>query len=160
MGHKSLEVGEEFIDLVLLERAQADVIAAAIKEVLMRLSLPFSKAKAQCYDGCSTTVGSKKGVATIIKQSKSNCLLIHRYCHALNLAVGDAIKNVPVLKEFLEDAYELTKIKYSPKHQAALQRKQEELKIDYLHLTVNTREQMEKANYSKNPAFLSNKMDS
>ena len=49
----------------------------------------------------------------------------------MNLAVGDAIKNVPVLKESLEDAYELTKlIKYSPKGQAALQRKQEELKIN------------------------------
>ena len=31
----------------------------------------------------------------------------------------------------------------------ALQRKQEELKIDNLHLTVNTSEQMESANYSK-----------
>ena len=116
----------------------------------MRLSLPISNAKAQCYDGCSTMVGSKKVVATIIKQSQPNCFLIHCYCHALNLAVGDAIKNVPVLKESLEVAYELTKlIKYSPKRQAALQRKQEELKIDSLHLTVNTSEQMESANYSK-----------
>ena len=52
----------------------------------------------------------KKGVATIIKQSQPNCLLIHYYCHALNLPEGDAIKNVPVLKESLEDAYELTKL--------------------------------------------------
>ena len=49
--------------------------------------------------------GSKKGIATIIKQSQPNCLLlIHRYCHALNLAVGDAIKNVPVFTQSLEDA--------------------------------------------------------
>ena len=145
-----MSVEEDFIGLVPLEQAQADVIAAAIREVLMRLSLPISNAKAQCYDGCSTMVGSKKVVATIIKQSQPNCFLIHCYCHALNLAVGDAIKNVPVLKESLEVAYELTKlIKYSPKRQAALQRKQEELKIDSLHLTVNTSEQMESANYSK-----------
>ena len=89
----------------------------------MRLSLPIGNSKAQCYDGCSTMVGSKKGVATIIKQSQPNCLLIHCYCHALNLDVGDAIKN----------AYELTKlVKYSPKRQAALQRKQEELKVNNL----------------------------
>ena len=55
-----------------------------------------------------------------------------------------------MLKESLEDAYELTKlIKYSPKRQAALHRKQEELKIDNLYLTANTSEQMKSANYSK-----------
>ena len=86
-------------------------------------------------------VDSEKGIDTIIKQFQPNCLLIHCYCHALNLAVGDAIKNYPALKESLEDAYELTKlIKYSPKRQAVLQSKQEELKIDNLHLTVNTSE--------------------
>ena len=112
----------------------------------MRLSLPIGNSKAQCYDGCSTMVGSKKGVARIIKQSQPNCLLIHCYCHALNLAVRDAIKNVPVLKESLEDAYELTKlIKYSPKRQADPQRKQE----GNLELTVNTSELMESANYSE-----------
>ena len=55
-----------------------------------------------------------------------------------------------MLKESLEDAYELTKlIKYSPKRQATLKRKQEELKTDNFHLTVNTSEQMKSANYSK-----------
>ena len=112
---KDLEVEEDFIDFVRFERPQADVIAAAIKDVPMRLSLPISNAKAQRYNGCSTMVGSKRGKATIIKQSQPACLLIYCYCHALNLAKGDAIKNVQVLKEFLEDAYELTKlIKYSP----------------------------------------------
>ena len=44
-----------------------------------------------------------------------------------------------MLKESLEDAYELRKLtKYSLKRQAALQRKQEEPKIDNLHLTINT----------------------
>ena len=64
--------------------------------------------------------------------------------------MGDAIKNVPVLKESLKNAYELTKLKkkYSPKRQAALQRKQE-LKIDNLHWIVNTSEQMESASYSE-----------
>ena len=85
---KDLEV-EDVIGLVPLERAQPDVIAAAIKDVLMTLSLPISNAKPQCYDGFSTMVGFKEGVATTIKQSQPNCLLIHCYCHALNLAVGD-----------------------------------------------------------------------
>ena len=105
----------------------------------MRLSLPISNTKTRCYDACSTMLGSKKRLATITKQFQPNCLLVH-YCHALNLAVRDAIENVPLSKEFLEDAYEFTKqMKYSPIRQAALQRKEEELKIDNLHLTVNNK---------------------
>ena len=42
------------------------------------------------------------------------------------------------MKEILEDAYELTKlVKYSPKRQAALKNKQEELKIENLNLPVD-----------------------
>ena len=41
-----LEVEEDFSGLAPLERAQANVIAAAIKDVLMRFSLPISDAKA------------------------------------------------------------------------------------------------------------------
>ena len=57
---KDLEVKEDFIGLVPLERAQADIIAAAIKDVLMRLSITISNTKAQSYDDCSTMLGSKK----------------------------------------------------------------------------------------------------
>ena len=114
----------------------------------MILSLPISNAKAQWYDRCSTVAGSEKGVAMIIKHPQLNCLLIHCYCHPLNLAAGN--ESIPALKESIEDAYEIAKlIKYSPKREVALQRKQEELEIDNLHLSVNASEQMECANYSK-----------
>ena len=45
----------------------------------------------------------KKGITTVIKQFHPNCLIIHCYCHAMKLALGDAIKNVPVLKGSLEN---------------------------------------------------------
>ena len=77
-------------------------------------------------------------MATIIKRDDSKCLLTHCYCHALNLAVGDTVKNVPLLKETLEDAYEpTTLIKYLPKRQAALKNIQEQLKIENLKLPVD-----------------------
>ena len=65
---KEFKVKEDFNNLFPLEWGQANVIAAAIKNVLMRHSLPISNAKAQRYDGCSTIVGSKKGVTTIMNQ--------------------------------------------------------------------------------------------
>ena len=77
------------------------------------------------------------GLMPLDKANTTN-ILTHCYCHALNLAVGDTVKSVPLLKEALEDAYELTKlVKYSPKRQATLKNIQEELKIENLNLPVD-----------------------
>ena len=135
---KDLVVEEDFIDLMPLDKANATNIAAAIKDVILRMGLSMEDAKTQCYDGCSTMTGARNGVATIIKREIPKCLLTHCYCRALHLAVGDTVKSVPLLKETLEDAYELTKlVKYSPKRQATLKNIQEELKIENINLPVD-----------------------
>ena len=80
----------------------------------------------------------RNGVVTIIKRDNLKCLLTYYYCYALNLGAGETVKNVPFLKETLEDAYELTKlIKYSLKRPAALKKIQEQLKIKNLKLPVD-----------------------
>ena len=49
---------------------------------------------------------NKNEVAAQIKKLSENCLLMHCYCHTLNLAVRDAIKNIP-----LQDIpYKITKL--------------------------------------------------
>ena len=89
---KDLVVEEDFIGLMPLDKANATNIAAAIKDVILRMGLSMEDAKAQCYDGCSTMTGVRNGAATIIKREIPKCLLTHCYCHALNLAVGDCQK--------------------------------------------------------------------
>ena len=42
-----------------------------------------------------------------MKKLNEKCLLMHCYCHSLNLAVGDTIKSIPLLKDTLDMAYEL-----------------------------------------------------
>ena len=96
---RDLTVEEDFIVLMPLERANAANIAAVLNDVILRMGLSMEDAKAQCYDGCSTMTGVRNGVATIIKRENPKCLLTHCYCHALNLAVGDTVKSVPILKE-------------------------------------------------------------
>ena len=54
-------------------------------------------------------------------------MLTDCYCQSLNLAVGDTIKNIPLLKDILDMAYEITKlIKKSPKREAESHTKQAE----------------------------------
>ena len=80
----------------------------------------------------------RNGVVTIIKRNNPKCLLTYYYCHALNLGARETVKNVPFLKETLEDAYELTKLfKYSLKRPAALRKIQKQLKLKNLKLPVD-----------------------
>ena len=70
---------------------------------------------------------TKNKVAAQIKKLNKKCLLTHCYCSSLNLAVGDSVKNIPLLKDTLNMAYEITKlIKKSPKREAEFQRIQPE----------------------------------
>ena len=92
--------------------------------MLLRVNLRTLDTRGQCYDGCSTTIETKNGVAAQIKKLNEKYLLMHFYCHSLHLAVGDTIKNIPLLKDTLDMAYEITKlIEKSTKREAEFHRK-------------------------------------
>ena len=82
---------EEFIGLHSLGVANADLTVHVIKDILVRMNISLSKCRGQCYDGCSTMKGEKKGVAKQIKDIEKKALLTHCYTHSLNLAVGDTL---------------------------------------------------------------------
>ncbi len=64
------------------------------------MNLRIQDACSLCYDGCSTITGTKNRVTAQIERY----LLVHRYCHSLNLDGGDTIKNIPLLKDILDVA--------------------------------------------------------
>ena len=112
---------EDFIGIHPLKSTKADEIVAVIKDVLLRFSLPIDNARGQCYDGASTMAGVRSGVATQIKSINGKCLYTHCYGHALNLAVGDVIKKVPLLKKTFGTSFELCKlVAKSPKRNTKL----------------------------------------
>ena len=58
--------------------------------------------------------GLKSGVARQIQAEEPRAFYTHCYGHALNLAVGDTIKNIPALKDAMDTTYEICKlVKYS-----------------------------------------------
>ena len=71
----------------------------------------------------SVMTGIKNGVATLIANEEQRAVFIHCYGHALNLAIGDAVKNSSILKDALDIAYEISKLtQYSPKRQEIFDR--------------------------------------
>ena len=67
--------------------------------------------------------GSKNEVASQIIHVEKHALYMHCYGHALNLAVGQTVKQSKICCEALEVAFEITKlIKFSPKRNAQFNR--------------------------------------
>ena len=88
------KVHEEFAGLHVIDSIDAITIVQAIHSVLMRMYLPISKARSQCYDGAATMRDTHSGVATRLAQEEPRAVYMHCYGHALNLACGDTLKGV------------------------------------------------------------------
>ena len=65
--------------------------------------------------------GSRGGVAAQIREKQPKALLTHWYGHALNLAVGDCIKQSKSCRDALDDAFEVARlIRFSPKKECCI----------------------------------------
>ena len=118
---ENLNAHDKFIGLKDMPSTNADSIVRKLKDVLLCIRLKLEKCCGQCYDGCSTMSGTKSGVAVQIKNEESRALYTHCYAYSINLAVGDTMKSCPVLKDTIDNAYELTKlVKKLPKRDAKL----------------------------------------
>ena len=116
------EPHEEFIGMYEIQNLKADTIFAAIKDVLLRLNLPVSQIRGQCYDMASAMAGVKSGVAAKIASEEPRAIYTHCYGHALNLACADTIKKCRVMKDAIDTSKEITMlVKDSPRRDALLQ---------------------------------------
>ena len=107
---------EDVIGMYNVGKIDAHTLTAAIQDVLLRMNLKMSQCRGQCYDGASNMAGSKHGVAAKLLAEEPHAFLTHCYGHALNLAVGDAIKQSKVCRDALDTAFEVSKlIRFSPK---------------------------------------------
>ena len=99
---ESFMVSEEFLGLYYLSSTSAESIVGAIKDAFLRFQIPMTKIRGQCYDGCSTMAGSKAGVAKKIEELEPRAVFLHCYGHALNISVGNTIKQSTTMKDCLD----------------------------------------------------------
>ena len=74
------------------------------------MNLKIENARGECYVKDSVMAGTKSGVAIELKLLNGKCLFTHCYAYALNLPVGDVIRNLKYLKEMFCTAYEIFKL--------------------------------------------------
>ena len=89
---EELEAHEHFVGLHYVESIKADTLVAVLKDVLLRLDLPLSDCREQCYDGAANMAGVESGVASQIIHLEPRATYTHCCEHALTLATGDTIK--------------------------------------------------------------------
>ena len=137
---KDLQVHEDFTGLYEVENITADSLVHTIKDVLLRMKLKLFECRGQCYDGASNTSGSRNGVAAQIIAEEKHAVYTHCYGHALNLAVGDALKQSIMCCDALETAFEISKlIKFSPKINAVFDCIKADIHEEEAHTEVSVR---------------------
>ena len=118
---KSFDTHEDFIGIDNVSNIKAGTLVTIIKDVLIRLNIPLSNTNGQCYDGAENMCCIKNGVSNKILSENPKAFFTHCFGHALNLAVGDMLKNVRFLKDSMDTTYEISNlIKKSLKSDAML----------------------------------------
>ena len=127
----NLAVHEEFIGLYQSDSIDAKSLVAIIRDTLLRMNLKIENCRGQCYDGASSMSGAKGGVAKLINNDEPRAVYTHCYGHALNLSVGDTVKQCRIMRSALSTVYEISKlIKKSPKRDTSFQKFKQELAPD------------------------------
>ena len=121
---KGFDSHEDFIGSYNVNNIKAeDSLVAVIKDVLIRLNIPLSNARGQCYNGANNMYGIKNGVSNKILSENPKAFFTRYFGHALNLAVGDMVKTTRFLKDSMDTTYNNSNlIKKSPKRDAMLRK--------------------------------------
>ena len=127
----NLEPQENFVGIHCVDSIGSDTLVATLKDTLIRMNVPISNCRGQCYDGAANMCGIRKGVAAQISSEEPRSIFIHCYGHALNLAAGETIKSNKILRDTLDTTFEISKlIKYSPRRDAIFRKLKAEMAPD------------------------------
>lgn len=128
---EDLVANEEFFGLYLTDSITSAALVAIIEDTLLRMNIKLEHCRGQCYDGASVMTGARNGVAKTISDKESRAIFTHCYGHALNLGVGDTVKQCQLMKSSLDVVIEISKlIKKSPKRDAIFQKLKSDLAPD------------------------------
>ena len=79
---KGFNTHEDFIGIYNVDNIKSDALVTVIKEVLIRLNIPLSNARGQCYDGAKNMHGIRNGVSNKILSENSKAFFTHCFGHA------------------------------------------------------------------------------
>lgn len=137
---KNYDIHEDTLGLIQLPNTRAETIFSAIKDVLIRCSLPSSQCRGQAYDGASNMSGINRGVQALFKSEANKALYVHCLAHSLNLCLKDVTNTCEVIRDVMSFIYELAQlIKMSPKRLTLFDSLRKEVSINTGEFTPQLR---------------------
>lgn len=106
-------IHEDVLGLFQLLNTRAATIFSAIKDILIRCTLPIVQCRGQAFDGASNMSGTKNGVQELVKQENSKALYVHCLAHSLNLCLKDVTNSCVLIRNVMDTLVQL--IRFSPK---------------------------------------------
>ena len=113
---EDLNVHEDGLGLFQLPDTKACTVFSAIKDILIRCTLPLCSIRGQAYDGASTMSGIRNGVQALMKSEVPEALYVHCLAHNLNLVLKDVTNKSELVRNVMDFIYNLVQlIRFSPK---------------------------------------------
>ncbi|KAF2884279.1 hypothetical protein ILUMI_21900, partial [Ignelater luminosus] len=97
----NFNIHELFVGFYETTNTDASNLFNIVKVVILRFHLSFKECRGQCYDGASNMSGSVTGIQTRVKEVEPPAVFVHCLAHSLNLDVQDALKELTLLRNFL-----------------------------------------------------------
>ena len=104
---------------------------------MIRLNIPLSNACGQCYDGAKSMCGIKNGVSNNILSENPKAFFTRCFGYALNLAVGNMVKDARFLKDSMDRTYDISNLiqkppnQKPPKRDAMLQKIRKDILLEF-----------------------------
>ncbi|KAJ8897380.1 hypothetical protein PR048_002726 [Dryococelus australis] len=117
--HETFNIDVFFIGLYETASMTGEFLLNVIKDALLHLDLNLDKLRGQCYDGGANMAGAKSGVKSRMLAEQPLALYINCAAHALNLALQDTSKSIPLVRNCLQWVNDTSVIvRDSPKRRA------------------------------------------
>ena len=107
---EEFKIHEDPVELIDLPKTDSATITSALKDCLIRFSLPISQCCGQAYDGASNTSGHLSGVAARIEQGVPAAIFVHCFAHCTNLCLQSAGRQRVPIRDALDLVIEISQL--------------------------------------------------
>jgi len=102
-----VNVHETFVAFIIPPDTSGHSLANAVKDVLLRLTLPFDNLRAQTYDGAANMTGAFTGCQAVISQDNPLVLFFHCSAHCVNLVAEYTSESCVLVRDSLQFVNEI-----------------------------------------------------
>lgn len=135
LTENKFEVQEKLFGFYAMDVCDGESLFLAIRDSLIRLDIDMKDCRAMTFDGASPFSSQSVGVGSRIRSISPSSLHTHCQMHCLNLSVQDVVKNVPIMRDFLQFVGDLINfVRDSPKRCAIVRNAAETLNNPQTHI--------------------------